>query len=618
MVYANKKGSLAVALFLSLYVVLLNCVFPPKHIMSWDVFGYYLYLPQAVIAKDLQLKDTSFADSLRTGIDASGSLYQAQRQENGNHVMKYSMGMAVLYAPGFFVGHWIAGLTGAPQNGISAPYLDSLWVWCVLVSLAGIWLLRAVLVRFFDHGMASLSLVLIVFGTNYLVHVTTSGQNAMSHNFIFTGYALLMWLTMRWYDAPSIKRVIPMGITAGLMILARPSEMVCLFIPLLWPMADAPGWRGKLRFLAAHGREVALFAGILVLIGLPQFIYWKYVTDHWVYTGYGNDAGEGFNWTRPYTWEVLFGYRKGWFLYTPLMLLAFAGMVPLYRRHRGLFWLITVYSIFNIYWVSAWSCYWYSWCFGQRALIPAIAVMTIPLTALFESLALDERLWKRLAFVGVLAFAFACVALNIYQSRQYGNNILDGHRMTKAYYWAIFLQNYATEEERKLLLVDRHPDYQFAMQYPELYHARPFYKDDFDKVKDDEKSPLPFRFPSSYRIYPGQEDLRALDFVHEELTDRPHCYLRVRLRAHTSVQDSAAPPMTIHFVTNQYYIGGGVYNYNIHEVQLQHGRWNDVDIYRLTPEVRARQDVMRLYFRNPTTDTVYLDDFSIDIYEQGQ
>jgi hypothetical protein len=618
MIQANKNGSFAIALFLSLVILLNNAVFPAKAILGWDVFGYYLYLPQAVIAKDLKVPDTSFADDLRKRTDASGSLYQLQKQENGNHVMKYSMGMAILYAPGFIAGHLIAGMTGAPQDGISAPYLNALWAWCVLVSLVGIWFLRAVLVRLFDHGMAMLSMVLIFLGTNYLLHVTTSGQSAMSHNFLFTGYAILIWLTMRWHDSPRLKYLIPLGITAGLMILARPSEMVCLLFPLLWPVADAPGLRGKLGLLRQHTGQLALFAGILILIGLPQFVYWKVVTGHWLYTGYGNDAGEGFNWTSPYTWEVLFGYRKGWFVYTPMALLGFAGMVPLYRKHRGLFWLIAVYSVLNIYWVSAWSCYWYSWCFGQRSLIPALAVMTIPMSALFESLGLGPRLWQRLAFGGVLVLGVLFAALNIYQSRQYGNNILDGHRMTKDYYWTIFLRNYALEEDRKLLLVDRQPAYQFAMQYPDIYMSRPFYKNDFAQPDPDDKSTLPARYPGTVRTYPGYIDVRPLDFPHNELTSRPHCYLRIRIRAHTSAQDSAAPPAKLQLITHQFYVGGGVYNYNVHDIPLQHGQWNDIDLYRLTPEVRDRRDPMRLYFRNNGPDTIYFDDYTIDVYEPSR
>jgi hypothetical protein len=616
MIQDPRKGSLLISLFLSLYILLINFVFPAKDFLTWDVFGYYLYLPQTVIAKDLLLKDPTFAEDLRTRSRASGALYQALELENGNRVMKYSMGMAVLYAPGFFVGHWIAGATGAPQDGISPPYTKTLWVWCMLVSLAGIWLLRAVLLRLFDPDMASLAMVLIVFGTNYLAHIAMSGQNAMSHNFLFTGYALLIWLTMRWYDAPKIKRLIPLAITAGLMILARPSEMVCLFFPLLWPIADAPGLRGKMRFLGQHAGQVALFAGILILIGLPQFIYWKHVTGHFIYTGYGNDAGEGFNWTRPYTLEVLFGYRKGWFLYTPLMLLAFAGMVPLYRRYRGLFWLILVYSALNIYWVSAWSCYWYSWCFGQRALIPAIAVMAIPLTALFESLGHADRKWARPAFVGVLAIALTCVALNIFQSRQYGNSIINGHLMTKEYYWAVFLKNYATPEDKKLLHIDYSPTTRVQIKYPELYTSRAFYQDRFDQADEADKSPHPLRFPGTYRMYPEHCDLHALDFRHDSLTQKDHCYLRLRVRAHTSSQDTTAAPISIRFITNEFYTYGGVYNYHVRELPLRHGVWNDLDLYQLTPEVRMKEDVMRVYFRNTGTDTVYLDDFKIDVYER--
>jgi len=56
----------------------------------------------------------------------------------------------------------------------------------------------------------------------------------MTHNYLFTAYALILWLTMRWHEVYKIKYLILMGIICGLTILSRPTEFVCLIIPLLW------------------------------------------------------------------------------------------------------------------------------------------------------------------------------------------------------------------------------------------------------------------------------------------------------------------------------------------------------------------------------------------------
>jgi hypothetical protein len=117
-------------------------------------------------------------------------------------------------------------------------------------------------------------------------------------------------------------------------------------------------------------------------------------------------------------------------------------------------------------------------------------------------------------------------------------------------------------------------------------------------------------------MYPGHTDMPALDFRHDSLTQKDHCYLRLRVRARTSVQDTAAAPGSMRFTTNEFYTHGGVYNYRTRDLPLRHGVWNEIDIYQLTPEVRLREDVMRVYFRNVGADTVYLDDLRIDIYEQ--
>ena len=88
--------------------------------LSWDVMGYYLYLPAALIYKDL--KTLSFKDDILKEYHPTSSFYQAFPYTNGNYVMKYPIGMAILYFPFFLIAHFLAGLLDYPTDGFSLPY----------------------------------------------------------------------------------------------------------------------------------------------------------------------------------------------------------------------------------------------------------------------------------------------------------------------------------------------------------------------------------------------------------------------------------------------------------------------------------------------------------------
>src|ERR1017187_1526723 len=68
--------------------------------ISWDVSGYYWYLPSIFIYKDL--KHQAFKDSIIWKYHPSNADFQqAIKAANGNYVMKYSSGMAIMYLPFF-------------------------------------------------------------------------------------------------------------------------------------------------------------------------------------------------------------------------------------------------------------------------------------------------------------------------------------------------------------------------------------------------------------------------------------------------------------------------------------------------------------------------------------
>src|ERR1043165_1551098 len=86
-----------------------NFFFFPANIISWDVFGYYMYLPMIFIYDNWGLQDTHILHSILEQYHNSSTLYQVYPTETGFWTMRYSMGMSIFYAPFFVLGHLAAG-----------------------------------------------------------------------------------------------------------------------------------------------------------------------------------------------------------------------------------------------------------------------------------------------------------------------------------------------------------------------------------------------------------------------------------------------------------------------------------------------------------------------------
>jgi len=187
--------------------------------ISWDVAGYYLYLPAAIIYKDLA--HLEFKDSIFQKYNPSPSFYHAIKQENGNYIMKYSIGLSCLYLPFFVVTHLIAGFIEYPADGFSFPYQLGYSLASLLVAFLGLWISRKTLLKFFNDKTVAFTLVTLVFATNYLNYTAIDG--AMTHNWLFTLYALLIAATIRWYKKPDYTYSVIIGVIACLCTLGSPS-----------------------------------------------------------------------------------------------------------------------------------------------------------------------------------------------------------------------------------------------------------------------------------------------------------------------------------------------------------------------------------------------------------
>ena len=411
-------------------------------VIGWDVSGYYLYLPAIFIHHDI--KDLQFKDQMMRDYAPTPDFQQAFRHPgSGHYVMKYSAGMAVQYLPFFLAAHALAAPLGYPADGFSPPYQLAILGASVLMAILGLALVRRALRPRFGEWPTALTLLGIVLGTNYLDYSAIGG--AMTHNWLFTWYAMLLLLTPAFYRQPSRGRALAIGAIVGLMALTRPTELLALLIPLFWGLRPTgPAVRERLAFWRQHW-GLLLAAGLVGAAILSiQPLYWHYVSGDWVVYSYQQ---QGFSWLRPHLWDGIFSFKSGWLLYSPLLLVALLGFIALRRQQPAAFWPLLAFIALFTYVTFAWDEWLYGGSLGQRAMVQSYAVLAWPFAAAHQWL-LARRPW----LLAYAAFAVLGCYYNLWLTYQaHLGGLLVAGQMTRAYWWRI-LGRYDVPLETRLLL----------------------------------------------------------------------------------------------------------------------------------------------------------------------
>lgn len=374
--------------------------------ISWDVSGYYLYLPAALIYHDI--KHLGFYDSIAVKYDPGPGMGQAFLHPSGNYVMKYTMGQALQLLPWFSVAHVLAAPLGYPADGFSLPYQAAISWGSLLVALLGLWFLRKVLLEYFSDGATAAALLCIVWGSNYLDYSSITG--AMTHNWLFTLYSLLIFITIRFYRKPTFVNAALIGLLVGWAALTRPTEIITALIPILWGIDSISALRARWTFWTQHLGKIALAKGVAIAVLFLQAAYWKYATGEWIVYSYQE---QGFSWLHPHLRNVLISSKAGWLVYSPIMIFSVLGFWALWRQQKTIFPAILLICGLALYITAAWDIWWYGGSLGQRAMIQSYPLWAFPLAAIIQWI--WARRWGQVVFP---VLAVACIYINLWWTYQ--------------------------------------------------------------------------------------------------------------------------------------------------------------------------------------------------------
>lgn len=338
--------------------------------------------------------------------------------------MQYTCGQAIAMLPSFLTAHYIIQpFTSYPADGFSFPYQICIGMGMLLYSLLGLYFLRKVLLIYFLDSTVAFTLLVLCIGTIYLNYGAI--DQAQANPFLFFAYSVLLYQTERFYKTKQKSLLYFIAIWCGFITLIRPTDIVCVFIPLLWGCYNLTDIFSRSILLWRH-KNSAVY--LLILFGgfpLLQFIYWKYVLGVWFAYSY-ND--QGFTWLHPHFTDFLFSAHSGFLRYCSTMVLSFVGLYYIWKQKIQSFALIFIILI-SLYITAAWDIWDYGW-YSGRAMIQYFAVYAFALAALFQSI--SSVRWQK----GVL---WLLIAMGIYFNIWWTYHIHAGNipsmHLTNIDYW---------------------------------------------------------------------------------------------------------------------------------------------------------------------------------------
>jgi hypothetical protein len=394
-------------------------------IIETDGKGYYAYLPAIFIYHDLQY---SYFETIEE------KYYATLRQDfrssvNGRKVNKYYAGTAVAMAPFFLVAHGLTLATGNVPDGFSKYYNIVINIAGIFYLLAGLYFLRKML-RLYGISETTITIIVVAFTFGTSLYYYAVIEPAMSHIYSFAFVTAFLFYTKDWFLNRKPVNIVYMGILLGMIVLIRPvNGIVIASIPFI--AGEYSILKSGILDLFNYFKWLIVSALVCLLICFIQLLLYKLQVGSFIVYSYTN---EGFLWTDPQFFNILFSYKKGLFVYTPLLLLSFTGLFFLYKISKFSFYVFLLNFIFVTYILSAWWCWYYGGSFGMRAFIEFYALFAILLAL---SLKYIQNKVQRSLFIGAIFILTLVCQVQTYQYRYY---YIHWSEMTKEHYWEVFMR----------------------------------------------------------------------------------------------------------------------------------------------------------------------------------
>ncbi len=346
-----------------------------------DKAGYYVYLPALF---NYCFSPENFSDSLDK-MTGEGFFLD---YDNSKVVTKYTYGVALLQLPFYLVAETINMFAGKSPAGFAPVHHKIINIAAIFYLLAGLLFLGKYLARRYNYTVVYISLAFIFAATNLFYYAID--ETAMSHVYSFAAFAAFIFYVSRnnFMANTSIEKNFVFGALCALIIILRPTNIIFLSVFFFLDVSSTKDVVARFRSLLNLRLFLPALTGV-ILVFLPQMLYWNYTHGSMVFYSYGE---EGFNWTNPEFILSWFSPMNGLFIYTPAFALLLISSVVMAGKEK----FFSVYTLVLFFLISYVFSSWWAWhfgCgFGGRNFVEYLAVFSIPLAFTINSV-MKKSVW---------------------------------------------------------------------------------------------------------------------------------------------------------------------------------------------------------------------------------
>lgn len=399
-----------------------------KTIVS-DGVGYYDYLPSIIIHHDFNRKEKPRQENPKfyNRIEHSIGAYVDYKDYLVN---KYPSGTALLLSPFFTYAYLSYANDGEEFTGYEAPFHRAVFYAAIFYLFLTLILLKKVLQLYkVRNGVILFCQIILVFATS-LTHYTNA-EASFSHVYSLFAISLFIYFAKLFFTTQKMNYFLLSSVVFGLIFLLRnPNILIVFILPFL--AGSKAQFLAGLKVLWLNKLQFLMGALIAFLVISVQLVAWHFQTNDFLVYSY---QGEGFKYLfNPKIFDILFSYKKGLFIYTPVLLLATLCLSWFVFKKRYYFFFSWFFFFLVLtYVLSSWHSWFYGCSYGLRAYIDYYILFFIPFAIVVD------RSKKHLKSI-IVSLALITIPINIIQTYQYKEFILHWDNMDEKKYWKVFLK----------------------------------------------------------------------------------------------------------------------------------------------------------------------------------
>ncbi len=391
-----------------------------------DEIETFAYLRSAVFDRDLDFEDEYrwFHARDPEGLRGFKATFLDRRElATGRPINFAPLGSALLWSPFYLMAH--GGVAAAralgsavAADGFSLPYAAAACYASAFYGFLGLILVHDGLVRFggFAPGAATAAVATLWLGTPVLYYMTLAP--AFSHAASLFMVALVLWLWLRARDPPeaALWEWAAVGAAAGVAGLVREQDLLFVAVPaadLVWrAVRAAEGPRNLARLTVLLGAAAVAF--------VPQLFAYRAING-----GFGPSSlvARKMSWLSPHFFEVLFDPGHGLFAWSPILLVAAAGLALAARRRGAPVAFLALALLLQVWINGAVESWTQAGAFGSRRFVSSTAVFAWGLAAVLE--AARPRLGRTAMGIALGLVVWWNVSLMV----QFGLRLMDRQRL---------------------------------------------------------------------------------------------------------------------------------------------------------------------------------------------